>query len=325
MRPLFASLLCALLLLGSGATWAASPVKLIFDTDIASDVDDVGAVAVLHALADRGEVEPLAMGVSTRFEWSAPCLDALNTYYGRPDIPIGVVKNSGVQTGSRYALALSVEYPHDLRSPADAPDAAMLYRKVLAGQKDHEVVIVSVGFLTNIANLLKSEPDEYSPLNGVELVARKVKLWVCMGGRFPHGQEWNLYKDSTASKYAIDNFPRPIVFSGWEIGNRIMTGEALRHTPQNNPVRRAYELYNGLRNRQSWDQTAVLFAIRGLGSNQSTLWDSNNTGYCHVDHDGTTAWRHSPDKNHTYLILRKPYRTLTNVIEDLMTRLPNRR
>ena len=64
-------------------------MRVIFDTDLGADVDDAGAVAVLHALADLGEAEILAMGLSVKHPWSAPCLDALNTYYGRPDIPIG--------------------------------------------------------------------------------------------------------------------------------------------------------------------------------------------------------------------------------------------
>src|SRR5690349_20781493 len=105
------------------AAAAAPPVSVILDTDIENDVDDVGAVALLHALADRGEARILAMGVSVTHKWSAPCLDVLNTYYGRSDIPIGVVKGKGVETGSKYAETLAKEFPHDLQSPDDAPDA----------------------------------------------------------------------------------------------------------------------------------------------------------------------------------------------------------
>ena len=37
------------------------PVPLIFDTDMSIDVDDVGALCVIHALQDRGEAELLAV------------------------------------------------------------------------------------------------------------------------------------------------------------------------------------------------------------------------------------------------------------------------
>jgi len=320
--PAMVTVLMTFLLFGAVAVRAAAPVKLIHDTDIESDVDDVGTVALLHALADRGEVELLAMGVSAKFEWCAPCLDALNTYYGRPDIPIGVVKGPGVRADSRYARKIAEEFPHDLKSADEAPDAALLYRRVLAGQPDQSVVIVTVGFLTNVANLLKTEPDEHSPLEGKELVAKKVKAWVCMGGKFPRGKEWNVFRDAAASKYAIENFPRPIVFSGYEIGSRVKTGAKLRETPKTNPIRRAYELYNGLNNRESWDQTAALFAVRGLDGGLVDFWDVETTGYCHVEPDGTTEWRDAPDKDHTYLVEKKPPEEVAAVIEALMVAPP---
>ena len=51
--------------------------RLILDTDLSSDVDDVGAVALLHGLADQGKVQILAMQISSGDPWSVPCLDAL--------------------------------------------------------------------------------------------------------------------------------------------------------------------------------------------------------------------------------------------------------
>ena len=154
---------------------ADKPVKIIFDTDIEADVDDVGTVAVLHALANQREADILAMGVSARHEWSAPCLDALNTWFLRPDIPIGIVKGSGGRGNkSKYCKAIAREFPHDLKSSDDAPEAASLYRQMLARQADNSVVMVSVGFLTNFSELLRTTADEHSQLIGVELVRRKV-------------------------------------------------------------------------------------------------------------------------------------------------------
>ncbi len=70
----------------------SGPVRLIFDTDIQGDADDVGAVAVAHALADSGEAEILAVGVSSKNPWSPLCLSAVNTYFGRGNVPLGVLK-----------------------------------------------------------------------------------------------------------------------------------------------------------------------------------------------------------------------------------------
>lgn len=313
--------------LAASVAWAdePQPVHLIFDTDMMGDVDDVGTAAVLHALADQGEVQILAMGLSGKNPWSPLCLDALNTYYGRPSVPIGVVRGPAFDRESKYAETIAKEFPHSVKSADDAPDAARLYRKVLADQADASVVMVSVGQLTNFRNLLKTGPDEHSDLDGVELVKRKVNTWVCMGGKFPEGREANLAHDGPAAQYAVEHWPTPIIFSGWEIGNEIMTGAGLRRAPQATPVRRAYKLFNGLNHRQSWDQTAVLYAVRGLKGGLNGYWDLETQGHLHVNQDGTNVWRRSPDKAHAYLVRKMQPEKIAAVIEALMLRAPSTR
>src|SRR5690606_36743472 len=110
----------------------AQAVKLIFDTDMDSDVDDVGALAKLHALADNNEVELLATMVCSLNPWSVPAVDAINTYFKRPDIPIGTVKNMGVYRNSKYAKIISEEFDQDAGLGELAPDAISLYREILA-------------------------------------------------------------------------------------------------------------------------------------------------------------------------------------------------
>ncbi len=311
--------------LATAAHAAEQPVRVIFDTDLGADVDDAGAVALLHALADRGEVEILAMGLSVKHPWSAPCLDALNTYYGRPDIPIGALKGPGVDDGCKYAERIAAEFPHDLKAAADAPDVTELYRRTLAAQPDQSVVLVTVGFLTNVANLLESKPDSHSELDGVELVRRKVRTWVCMGGGFPNGQEYNLMKDAAATAKAVDKWPCPIVFSGFEIGAPIRTGAGLKAAPAANPVRRAYELYNGLDNRSSWDQTAVLYAVRGLSGGLADVWDVHAGGSIQLAPNGSNTWRDEPEGRHAYLVRKLPSEKVADVIEPLMEAPPKRK
>jgi inosine-uridine nucleoside N-ribohydrolase len=317
--------LCVYFLTAAAATSLAAappPVKLIFDTDIESDVDDAGTVALLHALADRGEVDILAMGVSAKHRWCVPCLDALNTYRGRPDIPIGVVKGNGVEKGSKYAATIAREYPHDVKSNDDAPDAAILYRRILSAQPDQSVVLVTVGFLTNVRNLLLTRPDEHSPKTGKELVKQKMRGWVCMGGAFPKGREWNVFQDASASVTAIGQWPAPIVFSGYEIGVKVLTGPRLRETSPKNPVRRSYELYNGLKPRPSWDQTAVLYAVRGLDGGLADVWDISAEGTMHVNPDGSNEWRTTPKKQHRHLIRKMDPTEVSAAIEELMVAPP---
>jgi inosine-uridine nucleoside N-ribohydrolase len=334
-RPSLPGLLAGLFFLIGGAAAAGPPVKVIFDTDMASDVDDVGALATLHALADLGEAEILAAGISSRNEHVGPCLDAINTWYGRPDVPIGYQrglqvgypKDAGDPTESKYAEAVGKAFPHRLAKSSDAPEAAPLYRKVLAGQPDGSVVIVSVGFLTNLKSLLDTPPDAASPLSGEELVRRKVKLWVCMGGKFPNGRfedgdgEYNVKVDTAASVRALHDWPTPVVFSGFEIGARVFTGERLRAAPETSPVRAAYLHFNGLANQQSWDQTAVLYAVRG----PRDYWTESEPGLCLMHARvgfGYNEWVPTARKSHRYLIERMAPTELARAIEDLMTRPP---
>ncbi|MCI5129067.1 MAG: hypothetical protein D3907_11335, partial [Candidatus Electrothrix sp. AUS3] len=156
--------------------------RLILDTDISSDVDDVGAVAVLHSLANQGRVQILAMQVSSGDPWSVPCLDALNTWFDEPDIPVGMVKGKAVQHQSKYTRIIAEEFPHDSDTGEKAPDAVTLYRRILAEQPDQSVTLVTIGYLTNLENLLRSKADEISPLDGIKLVRQKVQRLVCMGG-----------------------------------------------------------------------------------------------------------------------------------------------
>jgi hypothetical protein len=320
---------CVAACLAAGAFAAAPkrPVRLIFDTDIQGDADDVGTVAVLHALADRGEAEILAMGVSSKNPWSPLCLSALNTYFGRGDLPLGVLKGPGSSKKSRYAQKVAEEFPRTLRSLDDAPDAAMLYRRVLAAQGDKSVVVVSVGFLTNLRNLLQTKSDDVSPLDGRDLVARKVRAWVCMGGQFPEGREaCNFRRDAQAAAYAIEHWPTPIVFSGGELGIRVQTGAGLRKLPADSPVRRGYELYNGLTNRASWDQTAALYAVRGLEGGLSNVWGLHTSGSIHFDpQTAYVTWREEPQRDQAYLVEKMPPEQVARMIESLMLHLPARR
>jgi len=196
----------------------AQPVKIIFDTDMDSDVDDVGALALLHGFANLGEAEILGVMVSSLNPWSPGAVDVINTHYGRPDIPIGSVQRFGVYHKSKYTRVLYEEFDHDEKLGEDTPGATTLYRKLLASQDDNEVIIVTVGDLTNLSRLLNSNPDEYSELSGMELVAKKVKHLVCMGGRYPLDQDprpWGNFKpDPASTQHIAEAWPTPIYFTG---------------------------------------------------------------------------------------------------------------
>jgi hypothetical protein len=236
---------------GKGVT-----VKVIFETDMCTDVDDVGALATLHALADLREAEILAIGYNEVHQDGAAAIDAINTWYSRGDIPIGIYQKALPSPDVSGYLSQTAKFPNDISNDlAELPSAVDVYVSTLNAQPDSSVTIVSVGFLNNLSDLLDSHPD---------LIARKVQKLVIMGGLYDDA--WNLVRHDLVktSERIFEDWPTPIVIS--QPGADIHTGQDLEHTSVENPVRASYYHYfnESFSARSSWDQLAVLFAVRGL-------------------------------------------------------------
>lgn len=304
------------------------PVPVILDTDLATDVDDVGAIAMLHALADLGEARILAIMHDTGYPDSVGVIAALNAYYGRPNIPIGAHKGGFVKDEAKpYVSAIAKAFASRPRTNTEVPAAAELYRQALAREPDQSVTIISIGFMTNLKDLLTSNGDSMSPLNGRELIMKKVKRMVVMGGGYPTRErpEFNFSHSGMGptTKQVVDTWPTPILFSGFEIGESILTGRALERTPVNNPVRESYRIYyEGVVNdRWSWDQTAVLAAVRGA----QPYWSESAPGFNAVDAHGGNIWQSARGgATHTYLISKQSASDVKATIDTLMTRPPQR-
>ncbi|MES2428552.1 MAG: nucleoside hydrolase [Bacteroidota bacterium] len=291
---LFAVLGCAFNTIAQKAI-KAKPVNIIFDSDMGPDYDDVGAITILHALADKSEARILATMVSNRYEGIAAVLNVFNTYFHRPNILIGVPGENAVniRDGQHWTDTLLAKYPHKIKANADAWNAVKLYRKLLAAEPDHSVTIVTVGFLTNISDLLNSQADQYSVLDGKMLIQKKVKLLVSMAGKFPSGYEFNVDKDIAASNNVFQNIGIPVIYSGFEIGEKIKTGLPLINNEaiQNSPVKDVFRIAIPLSKsdaagRMSWDETAVLIAIKGYQS----YYDLHKGKMAVVTADGKNTW-----------------------------------
>ena len=258
-----------LILFALCSTLLAERPRIIFDTDITGDVDDVLALAMCHTLTDRGACELLGITISKQNSLTASFVDAENTFYGRPDLPVGVTRDATAQKReSKYLkLAESPDYPHDLRSNEDAPDAVALICDILSKQPDHSVSIISVGIASNMANLLKSP-------GGIALIKQKVKLLSIMAGAFAFCNNTNYHLEANVingigfMQTVADQWPEevPIVWSGYEIGEalpfpRIAIKRDLDYT-SHHIVKEAYLLHSGPEHdRPCWDESSVLFAV----------------------------------------------------------------
>jgi inosine-uridine nucleoside N-ribohydrolase len=301
------------------------PVNIIFDSDMGPDYDDVGAITILHALADKGEANILATVASTKYEGVAGVLNVFNTYFNRPNIPIGVPKGNALELRDwqHWTDTVLARYPHRIKINDEAPDAVTVYRKILASQPDNSVTIVTIGFLTNLSNLLNSAADEYSPLSGKQLIQKKVKLLVCMGGKFPSGYEFNVMKDAAASQNVYEHWNTPVIFSGFEIGEKIKVGLPLinNKTIKNDPVQDVFRIAipqakEDSIGRKSWDETAVLIAIKGY-SQYYTL----HPGRIKVENDGKNTWDDN-GKGQAYLVEKVDYKEVQKLINELIMHQP---
>ncbi|MDF1824953.1 MAG: nucleoside hydrolase [Verrucomicrobiales bacterium] len=301
----------------------AAPVKVIFDTDMANDCDDVGALAVLNVLADKGEAEILAVVTNRKCPGnsSAGASDAINTWFGRPDIPIGTDKDGAKvpwKQPSSYASFLHEEFPNDTPKDDKARDALDIYLETLKAQPDGSVTICSVGALSNLEDLLRA--DE-------KLVKAKVKELYIMGGGFPrtYHPETNIRLDPAAAVTITNEWPTPIVWQGFEVGNAMYNGQELIDTADNSPVRRAYELrpFRGGKaidhGKPNHDLATVLLAVRGI---QPEYWTVFKKGRVVIDSDGHTEWRRDYPKDHRYVKIKDHPRVLAGIIGELLATPP---
>lgn len=283
------------------------PVKVIYETDFTFDVDDVGALAMLHALADNGEVEILAVSYNESQNKAADAIDAVNTWYDRGSTPIGLYDKPLTSPdfyNAPYINALA-GMENDITDNTVEPSITV-YKQVLSQQPDHSVTIISVGFLNNLYDLLMEEP---------ELVARKVNKLVLMGGVYYDDFNFVRHDLVDQTQYVIEEWPTPVIVS--QEGEYIKTGSALEKTPIDNPVREAYYKWfnNSFQDRSSWDQVAVLYGVRGARTYFEEVGEG--TGFLKNGY----KWNMKPGYR-MYLTHKLSTIEMAKIIEELMIQAP---
>jgi len=300
---------------------------VIIDTDIGSSTDDLFALEMLYRYEEQGCCRLLGVVVDRMGEGNARFADVMNTYFGHADVPIGlerggianpqvwidyahVANTADPSAGSGQANGQSM-FATSVDDYAALPDGWRLYRQLLAAQPDHSVSIVSTGFVTALAQLLKSEGDSYSPLDGVELVRSKVRCLYVMGGVFGESEEpdFNFAQGITFAQTFFDLWPQEVdmVFSPMEVGQEI------DYTPEQvvsdiawtdrHPIKQVYMRCNCNTGQRMWDPLAVIHAVEGdtvfslsergtvrFTDRAETLFTPSATGNCRYQLPGDTEW-----------------------------------
>ena len=299
---------------------AAEVPLIILDTDIGSSTDDLLAMEMLYQYEREGRCRLLGVVVDRMGEDCAACADVMDTYFGRPNLPIGLERN-GIENPAvwidykalpTYTTADgTLMFEHSVSDYAALPDGWRLYRRLLAAQENHSVSIVSTGFVTALAQLLQSEGDEFSSLGGAELVRRKVKCIYLMGGVFGTSVEpdFNFAQGITFAQAFFDLWPQEVdmVFSPMEVGQEI------EYVPDSviadvawtdiHPIKQVYMQCDCNTGQMMWDPMVVIQAVEGdtvfslserdtitLTPQAETLFSPTPTGNCRYQLPGTDDW-----------------------------------
>lgn len=286
--------LMVLFLALAAALFGARPVPVIFDTDMGNDIDDALALAMLHALESRGEIKLVAVTLTKDNSWAGRYVSAVNTFYGRGAIPLGMVEDGPTKEEGKY-VRQAIETGG--WKYADAKEEAVaLLERTLKAQPDGSVVVIQVGFSTNLYRLLKRP-------GGRELVAKKVKLLSLMAGDFTgKGPEYNVREDVESCQLLAKLWPGEMVWSGFEVGRTIKyparsIGHDFGWAPRH-PVVDGYKHYMKFPyDRETWDLTAVLYAARP----EAGYFTLSEPGRVEVDDKGFTKFEAAAGGRHRYL------------------------
>lgn len=284
--------------------------RIILDTDMGSDCDDCGALAVIHNLCKEGKCELLAVMCNIANKFSPIAIKSINNWYGKSDVPIAQTNGKLFENDENsmvFTKTLAEEYLSNNPTPV-VENAVMLYRKILATYND--VTIISIGFMSNLAELLNSKPDDISPFDGVELVKKSVNKIYIMGGNFSGNEEqaeYNVRMDINSARTVAECLPVSAVYVGWEAGVNVRTGHTLWYENQDSPVKKSYELfarhYNSLKedgtyDRPSWDPLTAYYAI----TDDSTFIEESEK--CTVNFDKLGFTKISNNGKDSYIIVK---------------------
>ena len=244
-------------------------------------------------------------------------MNVFNHFYGHPQIPIGLERN-GVKNPRCFIpysgicdLTDDQGQPLFYRNidPAQLPDGYKLYRKLLSQADDGSVVVVAIGFATSLAQLFESAADEFSPLGGRDLFAKKVKAVYIQSGRFEAGDSLSGYNMRAASRQSAvfySQFPKNValMMSPSNIGDQmnyqprdVLTD--LSYT-ERNPIKAVYTNYSCDTGQRMWDTNCLVQAV--LGDKEYNLSPRGWVTFVDRGEESLMLFREDPNGNARYQI-----------------------
>lgn len=304
--------------------------EIIFDTDIGMDCDDAVALAILLNAQKQNKCNIRAITVASAREGGSATVKAICDYYGVTGIPVAKLTKTFLKCDyvNNYARSVKEKY----KTNDTTADAVDLLRKTLAQTKE-KITFIAVGPLTNLKDLLLSEGDEFSSLDGISLVKEKVESLYVMGGLFEQNytseafaercilREWNILQDVAAAQTVAEKWPTEILYLPHEVGAGIFTDMMKGE----NPV--WYSMLEFARNekkampdgcfkRESWDPVTCMIALNP----EDKKYAYSPYGKITVSEKGDTLFSETENGKDRFVSVCSDYKAIEQELNTLIER-----
>jgi purine nucleosidase len=242
-------LLVFILLFGLGQIClAAPPQKIIFDCDLAGDIDDAFALALILT---SPEFEVLGITMEHGLtEKRAQVACRMLYEVGKENIPVVVGRQTPLVVGKDKELPppnAQFIWGEDFSKvkPIAMPAADFILQNLR--KYPHEVVLITVGPVPNISDLLQKDPASLK-------LAKKIysmfgSFYMGYGSSLTPSAEWNVVADVASSKKFV-GAGAPITYAGLDITTFVTLDEknrlklTQRQTPLTNALTGLYTLWS---------------------------------------------------------------------------------
>lgn len=272
--------------------------RIILDTDIGNDVDDVIALAVLHALHKQGKILFDSILVSKDAE-KAPVFAELFGLKMENPVPVAKAERGVAIPFETYLHLTGIFLERDPETKAklakDYPTSSTLLRERLEAAEDKSIDLLTIGFLSNIGDFLDDAEN-------AALFNAKVTRVHMMAGNFEEAKpEFNVMMDVPAFNKVLDVFEGNVNFVGFELGRVRYPESSIRtlyEAARHDMIWLSYMSYRDKpHNRQCWDPITALVASGCF----EDVYDFSAPGTVRAEENGTTPFIARENGRHRYV------------------------
>ena len=285
--------------------------KIFLDTDLGYDCDDVGALSILNNFKNKGLCDIVGITHSSYFNpTGVKAIQAVNSFFKNDDIKIGYSDNTKQLNNKLVPNAYNdALINHFYKKEGKFYPSTELLLTELLKEEDNSIVYVGIGMFTNLANAYAFKNDK---LNGKEILNKKIKEIVLMGGDFSTQMpEFNIKSDIESAKFLLENCPKSTYFLDFVVGASVISGTPFIN--DDTPVGLSYKIFsNG--GRESRDPLTMLYALK----HDCDLFKVSNSGKVTILDDGSTIFKEDTSYNHHLISLNKPIEEVQNRLNKYM-------